>query len=119
LNETSEAQPAISIFAKLPGDYSYAAWQNSIPLLRSLTISNTSGDIFDDVEIELTSEPPFLRSKTWKLSRLLARDKVTLEDRDIDLDVRYLGGLNEAERGQLRFKVTAGEKQLAESVIDA
>ncbi len=118
LNDSSEAQPAISIFAKLPGDYSYAAWQNSIPLLGALTISNTSSEIFDDVKIDLTSEPPFLRTRTWKLSRVLARDKVTIDDRDIDLDVRYLGGLNEAERGQLRFTVTAGDRQITESVID-
>ena len=118
MTEPSEVQPAISVFAKLPESYSYAAWQNSIPLLRSLLISNTSGEIFDDVRIELSSQPPFLRNKTWKVNRILARDKVTIDDRDIDLDVGYLGGLNEAERGQVRFKVTAGEKLVTEHVVD-
>ncbi len=118
LTESSEPQPAISVFAKLPPHYSYAAWQNSIPLLRALTVSNPSTDSFDSVKVELTSQPPFLRNKTWTIDRLLAKDKITIEDRDIDLDVEYLGQLNEAVRGQVRISVRSGDRKLVESVID-
>ena len=118
MSESSEAESAISLFAKLPSNYSYAAWQNSIPLLRSLTVRNETSDSYDDLKVELTSDPPFLREKKWTLKRVVAGDKITVEDRDIDLDVSYLGGLSEAERGQIRIRVVVANGTLAESVSE-
>ena len=114
----SEQEPPLSLFAKLPKNYSYAAWQNSIPLLRALTVRNVSSDSFDNLKVELSSDPPFLRRKTWKLARVVAGDKIAVEDRNVDLDVGYLSGLNEAERCQIRLSIVDGDHVINESAVE-
>ena len=92
----------------------YASWQNSVPLLRSLEIHNQSSLPLTDLRLELTSSPTCLRPKNWVIDRLASKSSLQLSDRDIRLDPDYLNGLNEAERGIVKFSLLRNDKVIAE-----
>ena len=108
------ALPSVEIVADVAPSFTYASFQNAIPVLRAISIHNPTGDGFGPCRLELTSTPPFLRPKTWAIDRLAAGDRLPLTDRRVDLDPAYLAGLNEAERGEIMFRLSAGEAVLAE-----
>ena len=53
----------------------------------------------------MTAAPAFLRAKTWTIDRIAAGDELSIRDRAVTLDPTLLGGLNEAEHGQLFFRL--------------
>ena len=96
------------IVADIAGSFTYASYQNAIPVLRSIRIENADGRQLDNCRVELTSSPQFLRAKSWTVDRLAPGDVLPLSDRKIDLDAAYLEGLNEAERGEITLRLSAG-----------
>ena len=111
----ADAQPAI--VANLTSTFTFASHQNSFPVIRSIRIENPGAETLEGVRLELTASPPFLRAKTWTIDRVLAGDGVTLTDRHIDLDAAYLGGLNEAERGDISLRLLKGDTELAQTTL--
>lgn len=90
-----------------------ASWQNSVPLLRSLRVQNRSGEAIENLRLSLTSSPGFIRPKQWVFDRIAAGSPTELRDRDVQLDADYLNGLNEAERGVLKFTLSRGDEIVA------
>ena len=43
--------------------FNYAAWQNAVPLLRSVVIDNTTGAEFSSLTVEMKASPIFARDK--------------------------------------------------------
>lgn len=109
--------PSLEIVYEIAQSFTYASFQNAVPVIRSVAISNPTGVDFESCTLELTSNPPFLRSKTWQIDRIIAGDRIPLTDRKIDLDARYLAGLNEAERGELTLRLSTGSEILVEQRI--
>src|SRR6056297_2691828 len=109
---TDELNPpsrqTLSIDTVIADCLNYASWQNSVPLLRSLKVSNHAAEAMQDLRLTVTSSPAFIRPKQWVLDRVDAESENVLRDRDVQLDADYLNGLNEAERGILTFKLTRG-----------
>lgn len=99
--EEQASVPDITIEADIAGCFTYASFQNAIPVIRSITIANPTATNREGLELRLTSNPPFLRAKTWSIDRILSGDRIAVSDRKIDLDAAYLAGLNEAERGEI------------------
>ena len=97
---------------------SYAAWQNSVPLIGGVSVENDSPDPVSGLELKLTTSSGFLNSKTWKIDRLLAGDLLQVSDCQVDLDPGYLGGLNEAEKSQLSFELVLDEEVLTTAKAD-
>ncbi|WP_349361325.1 DUF4011 domain-containing protein [Stappia sp.] len=100
--------------ADIASSFTYASYQNAIPVIRSLAIENGSDRQVDDLRLELTSSPAFLRPKTWTVDRVRADDSLAMSDRTLDLDAAYLDGLNEAERGEITLRLSAAGKLLDE-----
>ena len=109
-NEPVASNPNIE--ADVSNCFTYASYQNAIPVVRSILIENRSGGVCQDCKLELTSSPSFLRAKTWTLDRLAPGDSVPITDRRVDLDADYLAGLNEAERGEITLTLMAGDTVL-------
>ncbi|KTQ96506.1 DNA helicase [Aureimonas ureilytica] len=107
-------RPEIAVEAR--ESLTYASFQNAVPLLSSLALHHPGPETLDGLRLELSSVPPFLRPKSWAIDRLGAGETLTLADRRVELDAAYLAGLNEAERGELRFRLTRGDEMLAETV---
>ena len=106
------------ILADVEPSISYAAWQNSVPLIRSLGISNNSADPVSNVQLILSSPTGCLKPKTWQLDRLLAGEELELNDRSVELDAGYLEGLNEAEKNIFHLRLERGGSTLATLEIE-
>jgi very-short-patch-repair endonuclease len=125
-NEPAEGGDALSapvedarvhVRADLAVTFTFASHQNSIPVIRSIRIENATADSIENVRLELTASPAFLRAKSWTIDRIGAGDDITLSDRRIDLDAAYLAGLDEAERGDITLRLMKGERILTETIM--
>lgn len=97
--------------------FTYASYQNAIPVVRSISLTNETGRRFDKCTVALSSTPPFLRPKTWTLDSIVPGDVVSFSDRRIELDAGYLAGLNEAERGEITLRLTCNGEPCGEQHI--
>lgn len=110
----TDTSKSIAVNADIATSFTFASHQNAIPVIRSITVENDSDQLLENCQLELTSSPAFLRAKTWNIDRLFPGDKLPLTDRKVDLDPHYLSGLNEAERGEIRLRLTANQNTLLE-----
>lgn len=106
-NDTETKADSLTISADIAGSFTYASYQNAIPVVRSIVIENHTGRHFNSCLVELSSSPSFLRPKSWTVDRLTPGDNLSLSDRKVELDAAYLAGLNEAERGEITLRLTA------------
>jgi very-short-patch-repair endonuclease len=111
---TAEKPQSPKIFADIASSFTYASYQNAIPVLRGIGVENQSDRHLDSLRLELSSTPAFLRPKSWTIDRVIPGDHLPLGDRKIELDAGYLAGLNEAERGQITLRLIAGAEILDE-----
>jgi hypothetical protein len=97
----AEKPQSPKIFADIASSFTYASYQNAIPVLRGIGVENHSDRQVQALRLELSSTPAFLRPKTWAIDRVIPGDHLPLADRKVELDAGYLAGLNEAERGEI------------------
>ncbi|WP_242012212.1 hypothetical protein [Pseudodesulfovibrio cashew] len=95
----------------------FVSAQNSVPILRSIQIRNTSDVPVENITLELTPHPPFCRNKTWTIDRIHANSDISLSDLRLEYDFAFFDGLNEAERGQLTFRLRQNEAALGEQIL--
>ena len=93
----------------------FASHQNSVPILRELSISNDSELDYDNLIVELTGSLPFLEPKTWRIDRLLHESSTRITDRDVRLHAAYLADITESLRCDLTIRVQTGNLVLAET----
>ena len=65
----------------------------------------------------MVASPAFLRAKTWRIERILPGEIIDLRDRKVVLDATYLAGLNEAERGDISFRLVHDGETLVEQAV--
>ncbi|ABD88622.1 DUF3320 domain-containing protein [Rhodopseudomonas palustris] len=111
------SDPCVDLAVDIAATLTFASHQNSIPVIRSIRIENPTDDGIQNVRLELTASPAFVRTKTWTIDRVGAQNGVTLSDRRVDLDAAYLAGLDEAERGDITLRLMQGTAVLAETII--
>ncbi|ARM88061.1 helicase/restriction endonuclease domain-containing protein [Rhizobium sp. CIAT894] len=104
----------VAIVADIAPSFTYASFQNAIPVLRSAKVANPTNENLEECQLRLLANPPFVRAKTWTIDRILAGDEISLTDRKVDLDSSYLDGLNEAERGEITLTLTSRGSLLSE-----
>lgn len=78
--------PRAALRATLQPVLNAALWQNSVPILSELALTNTSTESLDELTIELTSEPAMLRPRTWRLQQLRPGQIHVVIDLDVTLD---------------------------------
>lgn len=109
------AAGAVAILAEVAPSFTYASYQNAVPVLRTLALANTTDEAHVGLRLELTATPPFLRPKSWTIDRLAPGDRQTVFDRLVHFDLDYLRGLDEAERGEVAFSLSKDGQVLAEA----
>lgn len=102
--QTSEAE--ITVEADLSSAINYACWQNSVPFVRSINITNNGDATLINVRLELTTVPTFAKQKSWSIDRISSGGEVSVSDRLVQLDPEFLAGLDEAERGIVNLSLT-------------
>lgn len=108
--------PVIRLQVSLSPKVNLAFHQNAVPVLRELVVVNDGTAPLVDVVVTLSSEPPFLKEKSWRLDQIGAQQHYHLRELDIALDPAFLGRLTEAETAQVVVRLEAGGEELARAV---
>ena len=80
----------------------YAAIQNNIPVLRSITIANAGASPMHDVELTIACTPAFATGERIRFERIEAGETRTVSPVDLKPDHHYLASLDEAEQASLQ-----------------
>lgn len=97
----------LSLELSLARKVNFASAQNGVAVVKRISVHNSGAQAVEGVELSLTASPAILRPKTWRMDRIAAGGSVSLTDLDTPLDNAILGGLDEAEIGQLEFRLSA------------
>nr|WP_235044546.1 DUF4011 domain-containing protein [Methylohalobius crimeensis] len=106
---------ATAIHCETAAKLNFACHQSAFAFLRELRIENADHDTrLDDVFVSLSSNPSFLKPKSWRLDRIAPEGSISVKDRDIELDGDFLLALADAVRGTVTITVEKDGSVLAE-----
>lgn len=117
----SEAQsPAPTVQLELSADptFGYASWQNNIPVVRSLVVTNASDDGLEELQVTLTLDPPITDPFVIRFERLAARETRRIEPIDMRCRHQQLADRTELERATLRARATCNDAILGTTFKD-
>jgi very-short-patch-repair endonuclease len=95
----------ISIEGVVSTKLGLASHQNSVPLLRQLTIANDGTEGRDDLVLELEASLPFVNAKIWRIDRLGPDSSMSISDRDVELNEGYLADLTESLQASVHLRL--------------
>lgn len=109
LRPTDPAAPVTGLVLHpvLASRVNFASAQNGVAVVKALGIENPGALAQCDVRLTLSARPGILREKTWVIDRIAPGTTVQLADLETVPDSALLSGLDEAEFGQLQFRLTA------------
>jgi very-short-patch-repair endonuclease len=93
----------VAITASLVSRLNLADFENSVPALRDLAVSNGTGAPLQGLVLSARSEPAFLKPRTWHIDAVGPGEIVHLRDLDLGLDGGLLARLTEAEKATVVF----------------
>ncbi|GJD95820.1 DUF4011 domain-containing protein [Methylobacterium iners] len=82
-------------------------WQNAVPVIREITLTNDTGEDLAAVTLTLRAEPAFLRLATLRIDRIAAGGLHRIEALDLRIDGAVLGRLRESSRCSLTLVAEA------------
>ena len=91
----------VTLVAKL----NLADFQNAVPLLRELSITNGTTEDARDLELRIESAPGFLKPKVWRIDAVAAGSTYRITDLDVQLDGALLTRLTESEKATASFSL--------------
>ena len=105
-----EKEGRVELHAVLVPRLNLADFQNAVPALRELAVYNGTGAALQGLELMVSSEPTFLKPRTWHLDAVGAGQTVHPKDLDLQLDGALLSRLTEAEKATLAFSLVRREQ---------
>lgn len=102
--DLNEASPILH--ADLASKVNFATAQNGVAVIKRLAIENAGTEPLRGIRLSLSARPAIFRDKTWTIDRIAAGSTLRLGDLETPLDTALLGGLDEAEIGQLEFRLS-------------
>lgn len=103
--ESNVGQTVCKLTLDAVDSFNYAAWQNAVPVLRSIVIDNSEGPELSALTLELHASIQFAQDRCWVVDRINAGEKLSIKAIDLDIVPEYLDSLDEAERGVLTFRL--------------
>lgn len=98
--------PTATVHCETAPKLNFACHQSAFPYLRELSIQNDSStEALEDVVVTLSSNPAFLRSKSWRLERIVPGGVLSIPDREIELDGQFLLELADSVAGTANITV--------------
>ncbi len=95
-----------TIHSESAAKINFACHQSSFAFLRELRIeNNNSTERLEDVRVTLSSNPAFLKPKSWMLDRIAPAGIRPVTDRDIELDGAFLLELADSLSGHAKITV--------------
>ncbi|MBD8069872.1 DUF3320 domain-containing protein [Bacillus sp. PS06] len=95
---------------------SFALQQVHVPVIKFLSLKNTTTEAFTNLKIHITTNPSFAEPFTLNLEELEAGEIVEFKP-DLILSSEYLSSLDESVRGHLHLKITSGDSVLHEDYV--
>ncbi len=93
----------------------FASAQNDVAIIEEIMIENPTDEALTDIRVTLRAAPPIIRERTWSIDRVGAGSHLSVRDVSIPLDIERLEGLDEAEIGELEFRMEAqGQRTIVE-----
>ena len=100
---SANGQGAIRLEVEVLAKLNLADFQNAVPALQALAVVNDTPAPLQGLTLHLTSEPAFVKPRTWHLDAVAAGKTYDLRDLDVQLDGALLSRLTEAEPAVLHF----------------
>ena len=100
-----EVQGSVSLNYRALQRVNFACAQNDVAVIEHLLIDNRTENALADVRITLRATPAVIREKTWIVDRIARETETEIRDLATPLDIERLAGLDEAEIGELEFRV--------------
>lgn len=107
----SQVRLQVAVVEKL----NLADFQNAVPALHELAVVNETPVPISELTITITSEPAFLKPRTWSMDAVGAGETYHVVDLDVQLDGSLLSRLTEAEPATLYFELRSRKED--ETVI--
>lgn len=104
----------ISFSVQLTGAINYAMQQNYIPVVRSIVLTNNTGEAIKDITIKISSEPEFIKPFQTDLAQLLPGEPIEISPVKLVISSEFLFSLTERLNGSIHFEVLCGGEKLAE-----
>lgn len=104
-NATSISSPAVRLQVTAITKLNLADFQNAVPALHELAVINETDERIGDLTITITSDPAFLKPRTWSLEAVGPGETYNLTDLDVQLDGALLSHLTEADPATLRLEL--------------
>lgn len=109
-----EVKPAnLTVEVEADATLGYASIQNSVPVIRSLRLTNNGSDILEGVEVLVSCNPRFAQNAKLRFDRLGPGETRRISPVDLQPDHTYLADLQEAVNAAINIAVIAGTIELA------
>lgn len=86
---------SITVSASIAKKIGFASQQNSVPVLRELSIFNDTDNTYQNLTLTLQTKPDVLKEKKWTIDRIAPQSSINVDDRDIGLNTVWLADLLE------------------------
>ena len=107
--------PTATVHCETAPKLNFACHQSAFPYLRELRIeTDSSTEALNDVVVTLSSNPGFLKTKSWRLERIDPGAVRSIPDRDVELDGQFLLGLADSVAGTAKITVEHGGSVVGE-----
>ncbi|WP_244481084.1 DUF3320 domain-containing protein [Methylobacterium sp. Leaf102] len=97
---------------------SLAYYENAIPVIREIVITNASEEDLTDLRLQIESRPAVVQPLTLRIDRIPAGSNHHIETPDIRLDAALLAGFTEASRLELTTILEDAAGERARSVAE-
>ncbi|MFJ4192457.1 DUF3320 domain-containing protein [Pseudomonas sp. NPDC089534] len=101
----------LKILATLVSKLNLADFQNAIPVIHELRLSNETSERHVNAILTLTSSPEVFKPKTWRIEEVAAESFRSIPGLDLVLDGPLLSRLTEAEMSTFSFVLEADCKE--------
>lgn len=102
----------ISLDIDMNPSVNFAMQQNFVPLINSLTIKNTSAEVYKNLAVEITSDPEFLQTWVGSIAELQPLQEVRLSSVPLLVSPSFLANLSDGISGHLRFQISTTQTTL-------
>ena len=97
----------VSLRHRALGRVNFASAQNDVAIIEEITVENPTDEALTDIRITLRAAPAVIRERTWTIDRVAPGSHLSVRDIATPLDIERLEGLDEAEIGELEFRMEA------------
>ncbi|MGJ7509870.1 DUF3320 domain-containing protein [Variovorax sp. GT1P44] len=112
-SEPSATLHVVLIEVEADATLGYASIQNSVPVIRSLRLTNTGAEPLEAVEVLVSCNPRFAEGVKLRFDRLSPSESRRISPLDLRPDHSYLADLQEAVTASITVTVQSGTTELA------